>query len=492
MPNFKKEIIEYINKNKNYFEISKFDSDIFWFNQLAFKGVGRYYKSIFFLLFLKNQPKHYWLVFPIYSQRTFNIGARLYKQYLNNPRLLLKKFYLFRDRSEHRFEKFFATALNRPRAWKKLYFEFARSIGIYIRLVMFGLEALEKFLGKIIWDLIKNPKDREILTFPLYVSYIQRQHEELFKITELLPKKEFLLLKSGIKNMERYNQLKKQLKEYRKKLGWTFLNYASHQLPSFQEIFKIAISMARNFQGEKEQFKILKKKRAIKLAKLRKTSPMTKKTINLLDALLEIRDQRKAFWLKILLPFKNWLTKFAAIYGLSYEDACWLTWDEQCLLGQSQRSKFLKTIRGRKNNCIACYGLGKKDFIIFTKKDAMDIIEALFRKEKIKTLSGMPACNGKITGKIRIILGKAEIKKFKEGYILVASHTTPDYVSIMKKAKAILTERGGITSHAAIISRELGIPCVVGIRGLIGNLKDGDLVEVDADKGVVRILKSKT
>ena len=59
----------------------------------------------------------------------------------------------------------------------------------------------------------------------------------------------------------------------------------------------------------------------------------------------------------------------------------------------------------------------------------------------------------------------------------------------MKKAKAILTERGGITSHAAIVSRELGTPCVVGIKGLFGNFKDGDLVEVDAKKGIVKIIK---
>jgi len=59
----------------------------------------------------------------------------------------------------------------------------------------------------------------------------------------------------------------------------------------------------------------------------------------------------------------------------------------------------------------------------------------------------------------------------------------------MKKAKAILTEFGGLTSHAAIVSRELNRPCVVGIPNLLASVQDGDRLEVDADNGVVRVLQ---
>lgn len=67
--------------------------------------------------------------------------------------------------------------------------------------------------------------------------------------------------------------------------------------------------------------------------------------------------------------------------------------------------------------------------------------------------------------------------------------TTPDFVPAMKKAAAVITDEGGITCHAAIMSRELGIPCVIGTKIATKVLRDGDLVEVDAEKGVVRILK---
>jgi pyruvate,water dikinase len=68
--------------------------------------------------------------------------------------------------------------------------------------------------------------------------------------------------------------------------------------------------------------------------------------------------------------------------------------------------------------------------------------------------------------------------------------TTPDFVPAMKKAVAFITDEGGITSHAAIVARELKKPCIIGAKIATRALKDGDLIEVDANRGVVKILKS--
>jgi pyruvate,water dikinase len=100
-------------------------------------------------------------------------------------------------------------------------------------------------------------------------------------------------------------------------------------------------------------------------------------------------------------------------------------------------------------------------------------------------VKGKSACAGKATGKVKIVLTKDDFNKFKEGDILVAPHTDPDYVVLMTKAAAIVTDMGGITSHAAIVSREMGTPCIVGTNDATKVLKEGDLVEVDATKGVV-------
>ncbi len=64
--------------------------------------------------------------------------------------------------------------------------------------------------------------------------------------------------------------------------------------------------------------------------------------------------------------------------------------------------------------------------------------------------------------------------------------THPEFLSLMKQASAIVTDEGGVTCHAAIVARELGIPCVIGTKMATKVLKDGDEVEVDADKGIVK------
>jgi pyruvate,water dikinase len=74
----------------------------------------------------------------------------------------------------------------------------------------------------------------------------------------------------------------------------------------------------------------------------------------------------------------------------------------------------------------------------------------------------------------------------RDGDVLVAPMTTPDFVPIMKRAAAIVTDNGGLLSHAAIVSRELGIPCVVGTRSATKSFRDGEVVDVDGASGVVK------
>jgi len=86
-------------------------------------------------------------------------------------------------------------------------------------------------------------------------------------------------------------------------------------------------------------------------------------------------------------------------------------------------------------------------------------------------------------------LSENDFNKFKSGDILVTSMTRPEFVTLMKMAKAVITDEGGITCHAAIVSRELGLPCIIGTEMATRLLKDGDIVEVDADKGIVKLVK---
>ena len=108
------------------------------------------------------------------------------------------------------------------------------------------------------------------------------------------------------------------------------------------------------------------------------------------------------------------------------------------------------------------------------------------KKEKI--IKGLTCFPGKLKGKVKIILSREQFNKFKKGDILVSAMTSPQWMPVIRKASAIVTNEGGLLSHAAIISRELNIPCVIGTKIATRVLKDGDLVEVDANKGLVRKL----
>jgi pyruvate,water dikinase len=107
----------------------------------------------------------------------------------------------------------------------------------------------------------------------------------------------------------------------------------------------------------------------------------------------------------------------------------------------------------------------------------------------IKEFKGQAVSPGIAKGKVKIALLARDSHIIKKGEVLVCSMTSPDYVLAMKKASAIVTDEGGLLCHAAIVSRELGKPCIVGTKIATRVLKDGDLVEMDADKGVIKILK---
>ena len=100
-------------------------------------------------------------------------------------------------------------------------------------------------------------------------------------------------------------------------------------------------------------------------------------------------------------------------------------------------------------------------------------------------LEGQPASPGVVTGIVNILKSAKEINKIKRGDILVTDMTTPDFVPAMKRAVAIVTNKGGQTSHAAIVSRELGVPCIVGTKTATTTLKQGRVITVDGAAGKV-------
>lgn len=110
-------------------------------------------------------------------------------------------------------------------------------------------------------------------------------------------------------------------------------------------------------------------------------------------------------------------------------------------------------------------------------------------KKTLKIFKGNPASLGRVRGRVFLALSSKDCNVMKKGDILIAPATSADFVPAMRKAAAIVTEFGGLTSHAAVVSREFNIPCVVGVENITNFLKSGDVVEIDASKGIVKIVE---
>ncbi len=190
------------------------------------------------------------------------------------------------------------------------------------------------------------------------------------------------------------------------------------------------------------------------------------------------------------------LYEIARRSNLRMSDLFFYTYDEMIKLLNGQKVK--KDVIAKRRKGYALISLKDRKILLTGekfKKIYKEVYKEVINKgKKAKEIMGQVAMKGKAKGKVRIILHNKrdiskELAKFKKGEILVTEMTRPDTVLVCRKAAAIITDEGSITSHAAIISRELKIPCVIGTKTATQVLKDGDLVKVDAVKGMVEIIK---
>ncbi len=114
--------------------------------------------------------------------------------------------------------------------------------------------------------------------------------------------------------------------------------------------------------------------------------------------------------------------------------------------------------------------------------------KTIYRQKEIK---GLVAWRGfkKIQGIVRIVSDKKHFSKFKRGEILVTDETNASFMPLIQKAKAFITDKGGILCHAAIVAREMKKPCITGTKNATRVLKDGDFIEINANKGIIRKIK---
>jgi phosphohistidine swiveling domain-containing protein len=151
----------------------------------------------------------------------------------------------------------------------------------------------------------------------------------------------------------------------------------------------------------------------------------------------------------------------------------------------------IPALERRKNDSWCIFANDKSETEIIDEKEIIDeLVKKMIpaHKESENVIKGQIGNKGIATGRAKIILANPEFGKLEPGDVLVTTMTTPDFVILMQKSCAIVTDIGGMLCHAAIMSRELGKPCIIGTKHATKILKDGDLVEIDANKGIVKII----
>jgi phosphoenolpyruvate synthase/pyruvate phosphate dikinase len=183
------------------------------------------------------------------------------------------------------------------------------------------------------------------------------------------------------------------------------------------------------------------------------------------------------------------LEELAERKKIGYEELTLYSRKELTLFIRSKRRVTPKEIARRRKRVFLAFEKGR-DTKMFYGDDARTMLKAALGKREKGEIKGMVASTGgfkKITGKARVIF-KPDKEEFRDGEILVTSMTRIEFVPLMRHAKAIVTDEGGIACHAAIVSRELGIPCIIGTKNATRMIRNGNDVELDLKTGEIKIV----
>ncbi len=209
--------------------------------------------------------------------------------------------------------------------------------------------------------------------------------------------------------------------------------------------------------------------------------------IDIMNYIIVLTDKRKRLVVQTYYYYSLILKELEKRYDVPYTNLKYLFADELYLLDE-HKQKILQLSNNRRNNeFVVLYQKGK--YTILSKKAQKQFLKKLTKQSTSSVINGMVASQGpkkKYKGTVKILLSPKEVGKIKKGDFLVATMTTPDYITAMHRAGGFITDEGGVTCHAAITAREMNKPCIIGTKVATKVLKDGDLVEVDANKGTVK------
>jgi phosphoenolpyruvate synthase/pyruvate phosphate dikinase len=367
--------------------------------------------------------------------------------------------------------------------WYQLYLaEYGIAIGLQDAFSMHAEDFLTPHFKEIIEEQGAGTHFSEFYTLlmsPTEDSFFTREYRDRLKLlkaknNKLLPKKREDLLN---KHVEKYH--------------WIHNNYAKDVYLD-KEYFIKELKKIEHLDPDKENKRLDKhlretKKEKAALIKRLKLSRESQNLIKITEVFAYMQDERKKYVL-IASHYQNlFITELGKRLKLTKEEMEYTYIHElKDLFKQKKIDK--KIFRDRKK--FVCVISTVDNYDLLQGKEAEELFKTCFEKkqEKVDMIKGMVASTGYAKGPVKIIRKTHDIANFQEGDILVASMTRPETVVAMEKAAAIVTDEGGVTCHAAVVSREMGKPCIIATKIATKVFEDGDMVEVDAKKGVVRKL----
>ncbi|OGE87810.1 MAG: hypothetical protein A3J07_03805 [Candidatus Doudnabacteria bacterium RIFCSPLOWO2_02_FULL_49_13] len=315
-----------------------------------------------------------------------------------------------------------------------------------------------------------------LLTIPRQLSKVQLEEKALLRLAAGRPDK---------------NLLKQHADQFRY-MGYNF------EGPAFPDsYFAQRVAQARRDKlSPQQQIKIMTREKIAaaqeerKLIRRLKIDKKYQVLLAITKGLIYSKEYRKMSLVESYYQIEPLYKELARRFGLSLAEIrnCLLTEIELMAKGKIKRPKDLAA---RMKGFIFVVLDGQLPGEVIVDHRLGQMKEYLLKTEdfsEVNSFHGQAASLGKARGRVKIISTIKDLKKMRKGDILVSQMTNPDLVPAMKLAAAIVTDLGGITSHAAIVSRELRKPCVIGTKIATKVLKDGDMIEVDANNATVKKL----
>ncbi len=408
-----------------------------------------------------------------YTEANFEkMGRYIYRKYLNHPDDVIKHYkkgLLILSKTKKLAKRWNKTIdkdnsfSNLSSALADFYPDYNIITNFYSVIIWAGLETWQSDFDRMLDELIKKShqeKDREKITASVYRPWKETANLQIRK------------------KIASCNNLQKLVDDYRFLDSFSLIWSKPVKLSWFRALKKNNKLQTASFIALNKVISIIKPN-----SKQQKSLELAPYLVFLKDWRDELRREQVYYWSFLF-------TAIAKKFKIKKDDLGYLTLSEikEALL---KNTVDLDLIKLRKSNCIIAVANNKVP-VVFSKNISKKYTRIMLQASSnlnSQEISGLIAYRGAVKGSVRIIKNISDIKNFRAGEVLVANTTHPDYLPAMQMAIAFVTNEGGIISHAAIVARETKKPCIVGTKNATKILKDGDMVEVDANKGIVKIIK---